>query len=242
MGWLGYTVRHPAPPATHTVEQMMSIPIAEGRDPLYDMRLYLAEADRTWWAEHRNDADEPYAVLAPTSRWPAKRWPQSSWSALLGPLAERGFRRVVLIGAPSEQDQVARIINQGPPDAIVDLVGRTTIGRSMAVVAGAGLVIANDSAPLHIAVGFARPCIGLYGPTNPARVGPWGAGHAVVRAEGVDGAGNHKDPRLRDSLMRRIEPRQVIERMDLVLGGQETPRDTGGEAVVEVARHAPGQA
>ncbi len=242
LAWLGYTVRHPAPRAVHTVEQMMSIPVAEGLEPVYDMRLYLADADRSWWAEHARPADgQPYAVLAPTSRWPAKRWPQPSWTALLGPLAERGLGRVVLVGAPSEHDQVAEIIAKAPPDTIVDLVGRTSIGRLMAVVAGAALVVANDSAPLHMAVGFARPCVGLYGPTDPERVGPWGAADAVVRAARSREAVTHKDPRLGDSLMRRIDPPHVVRQIDLVLSGHKTSRAVGGEAVVEVARHAPGQ-
>jgi lipopolysaccharide heptosyltransferase I len=221
LGWLGCNVRHPAPDSPHTVERMMSLLTAEGLEPVYDMRLYAADDDLAWWAGQRaghGGGDGRYVVLAPTSRWPTKRWPQSRWVSLIAPLRERGFDRVVLVGAPSERDQVARIVGDGADPAIVDLVGRTDVGRSLAVIAGADLVIANDSAPLHVAVGFARPCVGLYGPTDPARVGPWGVTDGVVRAlSEQEQTTNFKDRRIGDSLMRLIEAGQVLDAVDRVL-------------------------
>ncbi len=219
LGWLGCNVRHPVAPDLHTVERMMALLVAEGLEPVYDMSLYAAPDDLAWWARRRDAlgaAAAPYAVLAPTSRWPSKCWPQTHWSALIAPLRERGFGRIVLIGAPSERDQVDRISAEGP--AIIDLVGRADVGRTMAVIAGADLVIANDSAPLHMAVGFERPCIGLYGPTDPDRVGPWGVRSNVLRASPDPTHGwrtmSFKDPRLGDSLMRLIEPADVLDRVD----------------------------
>ncbi len=219
LGWLGCNVRHPAPPGVHTVRRMMSLAEGEGLEPVYDMRLYAAATDVAWWARRRRElgaAGGPYAVLAPTSRWPSKRWPQSHWSALIAPLRERGFGQVVLIGAPGERDQVDGIIRETGRDVMLtDLVGRTDVGRILAIIAGADLVIANDSAPLHVAVGFARPCIGLFGPTDPARVGPWGAQDGVVRAVSRgERPVNFKDPRLGDSLMRLIDPADVLDRVD----------------------------
>ena len=79
-------------------------------------------------------------------------------------------------------------------------------------------MIANDSAPLHVAVGFDRPCVGLYGPTDPARVGPWGVTDGVVRAVPErDQTTNFKDRRIGDALMRLIEPATVLEHVDRVL-------------------------
>ncbi len=220
LGWLGCNIRHPAPAVQHTVERMMTLLTAEGLVPVYDMRLYAADDDLAWWAGERarhGGGEIPYAVLAPTSRWPSKRWPQSRWASLIAPLRERGFERVVLVGAPSERDQIDGIVGDDLP-GIVDLVGRTDVGRILAVIAGAGLVIANDSAPLHVAVGFDRPCVGLYGPTDPARVGPWGVTDGVVRAVPErDQTTNFKDRRIGDALMRLIEPATVLERVDRVL-------------------------
>jgi heptosyltransferase-1 len=239
LGWLGYNVRHEVPTPAHTVRQMVSLLVAEGLEPVYDMRLYVSDPDRAWWTGHRDAlgvSAGAYAVLAPTSRWISKRWPQEFWSEIIGPLRDRGLRHAVLTGAPAERAQVARIVDRDPD--VINLVGEVTLGQAIAVIAEAGLVIANDSAPLHMAVGLRRPCVGLYGPTDPATVGPWGADDAVVR--GADDAARSRrrfrDPRLGDALMRRISPAAVLDRVDQVLSrpapgvpdgtGQAPQRDT----------------
>ena len=57
----------------------------------------------------------------------------------------------------------------------------------MAVLDGARLLVCNDSAPLHMAVGLERPVVTVFGPTNPALVGPYGKAYerSVVRPTGV---------------------------------------------------------
>jgi heptosyltransferase-1 len=47
-------------------------------------------------------------------------------------------------------------------------------------------MVAADTGPLHLAAALGVACVGLYGPTDPARNGPYGSGHRVVR--GSDGA------------------------------------------------------
>lgn len=218
-GWLAYNVRHAPSSAHHTVERMMSLLVAEGLEPVYDMRVYLADEDRRWWAARRRElgiTDAGYVVLAAASRWASKRWPQKSWNALVEPLCERGFKKIVLVGSPSEHDQVAPIVGAaGPAAPIADLVGQTSVGGMMAVIADASLVIANDSAPLHLAVGFDRRCIGLYGPTDPKVVGPYGHESTVrVCRAATAGVVSFKDSRLGDSLMRLIKPADVLRRVD----------------------------
>ena len=154
-------------------------------------------------------------MLAPTSRWPSKRWPRSHWASLVAPLVARGFRRLVLVGSPAERAQVSGIAEAGG-EAVLDLVGATTLGRTFAIIADAGLVIANDSAPLHMAVGLGRPCLGLFGPTDPEAVGPFRVPDAVLRAEPVRPV-SFKERRLGDAVMRRIEPSDVLERVDRLL-------------------------
>lgn len=232
LAWLGYNLRYPSPPGIHTVDRMLSLLRAVDIEPVHDMRLHAAEADRRWWAQHRVELDledAPYAVLAPTARWTSKRWPIERWRRLTGPLLDRGMKRLIVIGAPHERQQVQDLFEDAEhsSSAIVDLVGRATIGRMMAIIAQADLVIANDSAPLHVAVGFDRPCVALFGPTDPAQVGPYHQPEAVVRkyrprpGESV----NYRDGKLGDELMRLISVEDVLERVDAVLAARR-----GGEA------------
>jgi ADP-heptose:LPS heptosyltransferase len=137
----------------------------------------------------------------------------------------RGFERVVVIGSPAESKQVqplAAMNEKFRETVVVNLAGKTAIGQSMAVIAEAGVLIACDSAPLHIAVGFGRRCVGLFGPTDPARVGPYRMDHAVVRgvqsgARTSAASQDHKNAKLGDSLMRLISHTAVLECLDRVL-------------------------
>lgn len=238
--WLGYNVRlpkNPTPLPTHTVDQMLVLVEGLGLTVQRDMRLYVAEADRQWWHAQREamglDAAR-YAVLAPGSRWISKRWPIDRFGQLIEPLRQRGFSKVIVIGSPGEVHQIAELFKTIPPlplpsegrlpasrFGVIDLVGGTTIGQTMALIAGAGLVVANDSAPLHMAVGFRRACIGLFGPTDPAAVGPYDRPDSVVRGYVPPRDGltplNFRDPDLGDSLMRLISTAAVLARIDHVM-------------------------
>ena len=54
----------------------------------------------------------------------------------------------------------------------------------VAVLAHADLVVGNDSGPIHVAAALGRPVLGIYGPTDPAAVGPYGQLDQVVRSRG----------------------------------------------------------
>ena len=241
LAWIGYNQRVPQdstqPVPVHTVDQMLTLVEAAGVQPLCDMRLYAAQQHRDWWEQRRRAAGwagSPYAVIAPTARWPSKRWPIDRFAQLVEPLLERGFVRIVVIGAPGESDQVQELFRRYPPSGVddadssrrplIDLVGKSSIAQTMAMIAEAGLVVANDSAPLHMAVGFGRPCVALFGPTDPVAVGPYGMQHSVVRGfePGEGETINFKEGRLGDRLMRLISTAAVLQRIDRVLATAES--------------------
>ncbi len=233
-GWLGYTERVPGPDARHAVDQMLELLEPLEIPPVHDLRLYAAEADVRWWRGQRvrgHILDARYAVLAPGARWVSKRWPPEHWRALAKTLLQRGFDRLVMIGAPDEHDFITA---STPDDArlaarVLNLAGASTIGQSMAVIAASDLVVANDSAPLHMAVGFERPLVGLFGPTDPDRVGPYRRADSVLRVLGPeDPPVNFKSRRLGDELMRRITPEAVVGKIDEELGRMSgNPRTPG---------------
>jgi lipopolysaccharide heptosyltransferase I len=238
LGWLGCNVRHTIPSGLHAVDHMLRLLAEDGIAPVRDLRLFVAEADGAWWREQAASlglASAGYAVLAPTSRWRGKQWPVDRWIDLLPGLRSRGLHRVVVIGADGERDQVAALLESGRD--LIDLIGRATIGQTMAVIQGASLVVANDSAPLHMAVGLGARCIGLFGPTDPARVGPYGHADAVVRGRPAAPARplDFKNARQGEAMMRQIAVRDVLERIDHVLGSGRGAGTGGGCAAARAA-------
>jgi len=224
MAWLAYNVRHIVDRTQHTVDAMLDLVAAEGVEPVRDMRLAVPGDDARWWRERRAEAGldgRPFAVLAPTARWASKRWPIDRWRDLTGPLLDRGFAGLVVIGAGDEHEQTRGLAPEQSRDAdpagcLLNLVGTTSVGQVMAIVAEASLVVANDSAPLHMAVGFDRPCVALFGPTDPSRVGPYRRQDAIVLPSGPSASVNYRKRRLDDALMRGITLDQVVERIDAV--------------------------
>ena len=209
-GKLGYTKRVQAK-SVHTVDQMLELVEAAGATPVKDMRLYATQQNSQWWSKRREEkAIHRYAVIAPTSRWKSKQWPTDRFAEVASFLVDKGLKPVV-VGAPHEFSQVEQLLHN--KDVMV-LLDEMTIGRLLAVIERANIVIANDSASLHIAVGFQRPCVGLYGPTNPAKVGPYNQPNSVVAADVDYSEVNYRDEKMNDGLMRSIEVDEVLSKIE----------------------------
>ena len=90
----------------------------------------------------------------------------------------------------------------------------------MAVVSRSELLIGNDSAAIHIGVGYDVPLIALYGPTNPIKVGPYEHLSSVISAPVNYSKVHFKDNSIGDSIMKQIDIDSVVQRIDDLLGMQ----------------------
>ena len=219
MGWLGLSERCPVPADLHSVDRMLALVRCAGAEPVADMRLYSDLAERAWVTSHQTLGAGGYAVIAPTSRWPGKRWPAERFAEAARALLDLGVASVAVIGAASERGQCGPVLTLARAEPrVVDLVGGTSIGRVMAVIEASRLVIANDSAALHMAVGFERPIVGLYGPTRVDRVGPYGRASEVIQHVGPRERLDHKDANAGLALMERIGVEEVVAAAGARLG------------------------
>jgi len=215
-GWLGYTQKVQTK-REHAVDQMLALSEAAGAPSIQDMQLSANESDVSWWNQFQEQrAIGPYIVIAPTSRWESKQWPVERYIEVAQHIIAKGMN-VVVVGAPNETVQIEPILSY---DGMLNLLPEMTIGRVMAVIAQSKLVIANDSAALHIAVGFHRPCIGLFGPTNPALVGPYQCEDAVITAKVNYDSVHYKNRSLGNHLMKQISTKEVLAKVDACLKGE----------------------
>lgn len=202
-GWLGYNHRHRIDANTHTVDRMLALLQADGINPVRDMQLYLSQHDTDWLNTFKQDhgiGASGYTCIAPTARWGCKCWPIERYGQIARKLIEHNLAgdKLVLIASPNEREQVLPIfetlMGDGPAGNTSgggDLRDRvtfptTTVGQMMALLSEPRVLVCNDSAPLHIAVGFARPVVALFGPTDPALVGPYQQPDSVIRPPDAD--------------------------------------------------------
>lgn len=211
--WLALTRRVDAPLELHAVDRMMKLAIAAGTDDTAAMQLYVPPGAPDRIASALGDrADllqDGYAVVAPTSRWPGKLWPSDRYAAAI----ERLNMPVVLVGAEHERAQCAPLLELSRRRRhVVDLIGSTSIGSLMALVSRASLVIGSDSACIHMAVGFDRPLVALYGPTDASRVGPYKRERSVVQRLEPGDQFDHKDEPRGRAMMERITVDDVVQK------------------------------
>jgi heptosyltransferase-1 len=142
--------------------------------------------------------DGDFVLACPLAGWKSKQWPLEHYRAL-------GDRLRRELGLP--------LVLDGPPgsglDHVSGLPGLIHATRCAAAVVGV------DSGPLHIAAALGKPGVAIFGPTDPARNGPYGESIQVLRSPGVRTTyqrGNSIDPS-----MAAISPDTVFEALKSVL-------------------------
>jgi heptosyltransferase-2 len=127
------------------------------------------------------DGPGPLVGLAPGSVWATKRWHADGFAAVLRAFRDQGAR-VVVLGAPAEREIAEEVVRRAGGGALV-LAGRTDVAMLVAVIDRLALLIANDSAPMHVACARRVPVVGVFCATTPALgYGPWGPRRAVLEA------------------------------------------------------------
>lgn len=125
---------------------------------------------------------DPLIAIHPWASNPIKCWPADRYQALIRRVVERLSVRVVLVGTAEEADRAQVLIPPGV--GVANLVGRLSLRQLGAVLQRAGLLVSNDSGPVHLASAVSARVVALFGTTvwaaGPRRWGPWGEGHAVV--------------------------------------------------------------
>jgi heptosyltransferase-1 len=165
----------------HVIEQDLELASAIVGDELEPVRPWLPvdPAAEAWADTILPPAAIPAAVLInPGAGWGAKRWPVERYAAVARGLAERGLRVLVNVG-PGEEPLAEAIVEQsgGAATPVV-----CSLSQLIALTRRVALAIAGDTGPLHLACALGRPVVGIYGPTDPSRNGPFGARFKVLRS------------------------------------------------------------
>lgn len=113
-----------------------------------------------------------YAVLCPGAEYgPAKRWPY--FGDLAKRIASESGLQVALLGSAADREACAGI-------EATDLAGKTSLDEAIELIAGAALVVSNDSGLMHVAAALAVPQVALFGSSSPEHTPPRSARARVV--------------------------------------------------------------
>jgi heptosyltransferase I len=151
---------------------------AQAENPRFSLTI-LPEDNERVSRELAAHGLQEYFVLNPGGGWRSKCWPAERYGLLHRQLAARhGLRGIVTFG-PGEEELAQEIIRASGEPAPVALP--LELGPLMAALRRAKFVVSADTGPLHLASALGAPVVGLFGPTDPVRNGPYSKEDVVVR-------------------------------------------------------------
>ncbi len=192
--------------AAHVVDKNLDLARAAGAASL--LHVFPLPPGRP---EHRLP-DRDFVLACPLAGWVSKQWPLESWTALAQRLDRDLNLALVVNGPPASADVLARI--EGAFPHVSGLPGLIDATRRAVAVVGV------DSGPLHMAAALEKPGVAIFGPTDPARNGPYGGSLEVLRSPHA--ATSYKRLDAIDPSMRNISPDDVFVALEAQLRRRAT--------------------
>jgi lipopolysaccharide heptosyltransferase II len=122
--------------------------------------------------------DRPWIVLHPGASAPSRRYAPEKFAAVVRRLVAEDGWQVLLTGTAGEADLVAAV-QAGAGVPACSLAGRLGVAELAALIAGARLLIVNNTGPSHMAAAVGTPVVTLYALTNPQHT-PWAVPSRVL--------------------------------------------------------------
>lgn len=156
---------------THVIDWNMQLAAALGASPIDPMSVdyshYPRDPAGTLSVLMRNRP----VLLVPGAGRQEKQWPTRSFADLAVRLAAETGREVVVSWGAREESLAREIAERA---GVVRIAPPTDLRELAFLLNNASCVIGGDTGPIHLAAALRAPVVGLYGPTDPARNGPWG--------------------------------------------------------------------
>jgi heptosyltransferase-1 len=177
--------------AAHVIEQNLALTAewTEGK-PVTDAVLPRDPAAEAWCENYYKENNIGQMILMnPGAGWGAKQWPAERYGNVARELARDGYSVLVNYGPGEENLALAVKTSSGGVARAV----QCSLGELIALTRRACLFLGGDTGPLHLAAALKVPVIALFGPTNPARNGPFGTQSIVLRSpESVTSHARHE--------------------------------------------------
>jgi len=204
----------------HVIEQDLELASSIAGDHLAYARprLPVDQAAEAWAdAILPRSGGSPAVLINPGAGWGAKRWPVERYAAVAQGLVGRGLRVLVNAG-PGEEAQAGAIVEAtgGAATAL-----SCSLAQLIALTRRVALAVAGDTGPLHLACALGRPVVGIYGPTDPSRNGPFGVPFKVLRSP--ESRRDHTRHEAPEAGLLTIQPGDVLRAAEALLYPEAMP-------------------
>lgn len=169
---------------THAVDwylavlKALNVPVHRNFEWLPERTAISGEVKRKWPVDSGR-----WIIVQPGARWLNKRWPVEHFTELVRRVAAaRPEVRFGILGGGDDKTAGAAIA-QTAPDRCLDLTGKLSLPEMIEWIRLGELMISNDTGPMHVAAALGKPVIGIFGPTEPRRTGPYGQLQNVIRID-----------------------------------------------------------
>ena len=209
---------HVATRGAHVIQQDVELASAIAGDTLDPQKPWLpVDPASEAWCDRllAAVAGQPVALINPGAGWGAKCWPVQRYATVAQGLIQQGFR--VLVNAGPGEEPLAQSIVSATSGAATAL--SASLDHLIALTRRAALFIAGDTGPLHLACALGRPVVGIYGPTDPSRNGPFGTRFRVLRSP-LSRRDHTRNPNPEAGLL-TIQPQDVLEAAAQLMAGEK---------------------
>jgi heptosyltransferase-1 len=198
------------PADVHMIDQHHALLVGLGIDDRgsREFPYVLPEAALTMAAEFRATLGNPLALIAPGGGWENKLYPPFLWGEVAKGLAGMNVAPVVLWG-PGEEELAGQVIEAS--GGVAKRAPQTSVLELAALAKEARLFLAADTGPLHVAAAMGTPVVGVFGPTDPARNGPWSDRDEVVRRVPACAPCHKRNCDVHQDTMKKIPAGAVLE-------------------------------
>ena len=165
---------------THIVEQNLSLAESLAQHKLKMPAALLPHEEASerkmqqWLQQHKISR---YALLNPGAGWGAKQWPAERYGQVAKQLAVEGMNCLINFGP--REEALATTVQQQSGETAVPV--NCSITELIALTRHARLFIGGDTGPMHLAAALNVPVVAIFGPTDPARNGPFATRNIVLR-------------------------------------------------------------
>jgi heptosyltransferase-1 len=191
--------------ATHVVE--MNLDLAGGAGASRMLRSFPLPPGQA----EGNLPNGDYVLASPLAGWRSKQWPIEHYHTLAARLVRE-------LGVPLVLNLPPGAVFAGAHESIAGnaaLPHASSLSGLIYATRRAAAVVGVDSGPLHLAAAIGKPGVAIYGPTDPARNGPYGGSIKVLRMAAAPTT-YQRGEEVADS-MRQVSPDEVFAALKALL-------------------------